>query len=135
MAALSLMKGFEWYWTVGWMVIKTLTLIKLCLLPQPNVPRQGFYVMPYVPILPAIGIQFNFLLACSLDGLSWATFGIYLAVGLTIYFAYGMWHSRLNHVNPNEAAPLEDLAVGGTDESTFELNISGLTAEEDDAEG
>ena len=46
--------------------------------------------MPMVPILPAIGIFFNFMLACGLDGLTWAYFAIWLAVGLIIYFSYGL---------------------------------------------
>ena len=46
--------------------------------------------MPMVPILPAIGIFFNFMLACGLDGFTWAYFAIWLAVGLIIYFSYGL---------------------------------------------
>ena len=51
--------------------------------------------MPLVPILPAIGIFFNFMLAAGLDGLTWAYFGIFLLIGLIIYFSYSMWHSKL----------------------------------------
>lgn len=52
--------------------------------------------MPFVPLLPCIGIQFNFLLVFLLEGKTWAYFGIYLAVGLVIYFTYGIRHSNLN---------------------------------------
>ena len=55
--------------------------------------------MPLVPVLPAIGIFFNFMLACGLDGLTWAYFAIWLAFGLLIYFAYGLWHSHLEPDN------------------------------------
>ena len=55
--------------------------------------------MPWVPILPASGIFFNFLLASSLDGLTWIYFGIFLAFGLVIYFAYGLWNSNLEAEN------------------------------------
>ena len=51
--------------------------------------------MPLVPILPALGIFFNFALACGLDGLTWAYFGVFLAIGLVIYFSYGLRHSKL----------------------------------------
>ena len=51
--------------------------------------------MPLVPILPAVGIFFNFMLACGLDALTWAYFGVFIAIGLVIYFSYGMWHSNL----------------------------------------
>ena len=79
--------------------------------------------MPYVPVLPAMGIFFNFLLACTLGGLSWAYFSIYLAVGVLVYFSYGMWHSRLNQSNPTE--PVLNQAVNisaeNTDDSTFDV--------------
>lgn len=51
--------------------------------------------MPWVPVLPAIGIFFNFCLCCGLDGLTWAYFGGFLALGILIYFSYGLWNSAL----------------------------------------
>ena len=55
--------------------------------------------MPWVPILPAFGIFFNFTLACSLDGTTWMLFGIFLAIGLVVYFSYGIWNSKLEADN------------------------------------
>jgi len=55
--------------------------------------------MPLVPILPCFGIFFNFMLATGLDGLTWAYFGVFLLIGLIIYFSYGMWHSNLEAEN------------------------------------
>ena len=52
--------------------------------------------MPMVPVLPAFGIFFNFMLACGLDLMTWVYFGIWLAVGLIIYFGYGISHSNLD---------------------------------------
>ena len=51
--------------------------------------------MPWVPFLPAIGIFFNFMLCTGLDGLTWAYFGVFVAIGIIIYFSYGLWHSNL----------------------------------------
>ena len=55
--------------------------------------------MPWVPILPAVGIFFNFMLAAGLDGVTWGLFGAWLVLGLLIYFAYGMGHSNLEATN------------------------------------
>ena len=52
--------------------------------------------MPMVPVLPAFGIFFNFMLACGLDLITWVYFAIWLGVGLIIYFAYGISHSNLD---------------------------------------
>ena len=55
--------------------------------------------MPWVPILPALGIFFNFMLCTGLDGTTWAYFGVFLALGLVIYFSYGLWNSNLEVEN------------------------------------
>ena len=65
--------------------------------------------MPWVPILPAIGIQFNFMLCCGLDGSTWMYFGVFLALGLVIYFSYGLWHSHLDPENVTRG--LEEVSV------------------------
>ena len=79
--------------------ITFLILIRLCFVEQKNRPRKGHYTMPWVPILPAIGIYFNFMLVSTLDATTWMYFGVFLAFGLLIYFAYGMWHSKLETEN------------------------------------
>ena len=55
--------------------------------------------MPFVPLLPAIGIQFNFILAAGLDGLTWTYFLVFVAIGLVIYFSYSIRHSHLETTN------------------------------------
>ena len=40
---------------------------RLMFIPQPNVPRRGHYRMPCVPLLPCLGIFFNFVLAAGLE--------------------------------------------------------------------
>ena len=51
---------------------------------------------PFVPLVPIIGIAFSIWL---ISGLPWQTyerFGIWLLIGLVIYFGYGMRRSKLN---------------------------------------
>jgi APA family basic amino acid/polyamine antiporter len=48
-----------------------------------------------VPILPLIGIVFSAWLIASLQPLTWLRFVIWMAIGLVIYFSYGIRHSRL----------------------------------------
>ena len=54
--------------------------------------------MPFVPLLPAIGIQFNFILCAGLDALTWTYFLVFVLIGLVIYFGYSIRHS---HLEPN----------------------------------
>lgn len=92
-------KGVENYATYSLAAVTVLIVIRLCFVEQKNRPRRGHYTMPWVPILPAIGIFFNFYLAAQLDGTTWMYWGIFLAVGLLVYFSYGMWHSALELEN------------------------------------
>ena len=93
--ALAVMKEANMYLSISLGVLTAVILVILCLAPQLNKPRRGHYTMPFVPVLPAVGIFFNFMLACGLDALTWAYFGVFIAIGLIIYFSYGMWHSNL----------------------------------------
>ena len=93
--ALALMKEASIYLSIGLGSLTAVTLGILWWAPQLNKPRRGHYTMPLEPVLPAVGIFFNFALACGLDGLTWAYFGAFVAIGLVIYFGYGMRHSNL----------------------------------------
>ena len=60
---------------------------------KPDLDR-GFRV-PLVPLFPLIGMALCVFLMTYLEALTWLRFGIWMIVGLTIYFAYGRNHSRL----------------------------------------
>jgi len=50
---------------------------------------------PFVPFVPIAGIVSCLILMLSLGVQNWARLGIWLAIGLVIYFTYGRWHSHL----------------------------------------
>ena len=68
---------------------------------QPDLER-GFRV-PFVPAFPIIGALLCVYLMTKLEATTWIRFGAWLAIGLVIYFIYGLRHSRLQR---GEAAPL-----------------------------
>jgi basic amino acid/polyamine antiporter, APA family len=53
------------------------------------------YRVPFVPVFPIIGAALCVWLMFDLPGATWARFAIWMALGLLIYFAYGMRNSRL----------------------------------------
>ena len=78
----------------------TLILIGVLMcIPQPNVPRRGHYRMPCVPLLPCIGIFFNFVLAAGLELETWCLFLVFLFSGIGIYLSYSISHSNLEPQN------------------------------------
>ena len=52
---------------------------------------------PLVPLIPLLGICFCSGLMLSLPRLTWIRFAVWLITGLTIYFCYGIHHSRMAH--------------------------------------
>ncbi len=62
---------------------------------DPSRPRP--FRVPLVPLFPLLGVLFCVALMISLPLETWARFFIWLAIGLLIYFFYGVNHSRLQH--------------------------------------
>src|SRR5438270_923986 len=60
---------------------------------DPNRPRS--FRVPWVPLFPILGVLFCAALMLSLPLESWLRFFVWLAIGLCIYFLYGLWHSKL----------------------------------------
>ncbi|KAK6177367.1 hypothetical protein SNE40_015482 [Patella caerulea] len=54
------------------------------------------FQIPFVPLLPAVSIFLNLALMFSLSYLTWIRLVIWMAIGLLVYFLYGMHHSREN---------------------------------------
>jgi basic amino acid/polyamine antiporter, APA family len=60
---------------------------------DPNAPRQ--FVTPMVPLVPILGIIVNAAMIFGLGWPNWTRLGVWLVIGLVIYFAYGRHHSKL----------------------------------------
>jgi APA family basic amino acid/polyamine antiporter len=50
---------------------------------------------PFVPWIPLLGIGFSLWLLSKLPAPAWRLFGIWMGLGLVIYFSYGFRHSAL----------------------------------------
>ena len=60
---------------------------------RPDVPRA--FRTPLVPLIPVIGILFSAWLVSKLPWITWERFGIWMVIGLFVYFGYGIRHSLL----------------------------------------
>jgi basic amino acid/polyamine antiporter, APA family len=60
---------------------------------DPHHPRP--FRAPWVPFVPACAVLSCTYLMFQLPAKTWVRFGVWLVIGLVIYFGYGMWRSRL----------------------------------------
>ena len=60
---------------------------------DPNAPRQ--FKTPLVPLVPILGIIVNAAMIFGLGWPNWLRLGVWLVIGLVLYFAYGRHHSKL----------------------------------------
>ena len=70
---------------------------------RPDMPRP--YRVPWVPVLPILGIAFAIYIMTDLPATTWWRFLIWLAVGLLIYLGYGYRNSRLRTAGGIDGTP------------------------------
>jgi APA family basic amino acid/polyamine antiporter len=68
---------------------------------RPDMPRT--FRVPWGPVLPVLGTACCAYTMASLGADTWAAFGLWMAVGLGIYFCYGIHRSKLETAVPDTA--------------------------------
>jgi basic amino acid/polyamine antiporter, APA family len=56
--------------------------------------KAGSFRAPFVPFVSLMGIVTCIYLMCGLPAISWWRFGVWMAIGLVLYFIYGMRHTK-----------------------------------------
>ena len=62
-----------------------------------------FSITKNLSLIPVLGLLSCLYMMCELGISNWIGFGIWLVVGLVVYFLYGYKHSKLNHKEPAES--------------------------------
>lgn len=96
----TLIFGFDYISSGTWWAILLLiifvAMVILCYLAMVAHEKNDAFLtfqIPFVPLIPALSIVCNTALMMKLGYLTWIRLGIWMAVGLVLYFAYGMRHS------------------------------------------
>jgi APA family basic amino acid/polyamine antiporter len=58
--------------------------------------RHRSFRVPFSPLVPLLGVAACFFLMTGLPGITWIRFVVWLALGLIVYFSYGIRHSALH---------------------------------------
>ncbi|HEU4763885.1 MAG TPA: amino acid permease, partial [Gemmatimonadales bacterium] len=79
---------------IGTLFAFILVSIGVIVLRRQEPDRVRPFRAPWVPVTPIISIVSCLYLMLQLPRITWIRFGVWLLVGLTIYFSYGVRHSR-----------------------------------------
>ncbi|MFC7302828.1 amino acid permease [Streptomyces monticola] len=69
---------------------------------RPDLPRS--FRTPLVPLVPALSVLASLWLMLNLPAETWLRFGVWMVLGVVIYFVYGRGHSRLGKQLPPRPA-------------------------------
>ncbi|MFD1769941.1 amino acid permease [Sphingobacterium suaedae] len=81
--------------SIGTLFAFTLVCIGILVLRRTNPEIERPFKTPFVPVIPILGVVVCILLMASLPIESWERLGIWLLIGLIIYFLYGKKHSKI----------------------------------------
>mmetsp|Transcript_15323 Transcript_15323/g.23868 ORF Transcript_15323/g.23868 Transcript_15323/m.23868 type:complete len:521 (-) Transcript_15323:22-1584(-) len=116
---------------VTYLCFGTTAVSALVLALLPTLPPPDTFGCPLVPIVPLMGILSNAYMMGSLPFSAWLFAFVWFAAGMGVYFAYGIWHSKLNDTSTTTNAgpsteytplsPLDDQSDGY--DSTMEISL------------
>ncbi|XP_077589413.1 cationic amino acid transporter 2 [Stigmatopora nigra] len=82
-------------WSIMLMCIFSIILILAVFLiwRHPQNPDRASFMVPLIPFLPIVSALINVYLMFQLQSATWLRYGIWMAMGLIIYFGYGLHYS------------------------------------------
>ncbi|CAL8267522.1 unnamed protein product [Merluccius merluccius] len=92
-AGASLQAQQWWSLLVFTVVLVLLVLLVAAIWRQPQSNATAAFMVPFLPVLPILSIFVNIYLMIQLGSDTWARYAVWMAVGLLIYFCYGVQHS------------------------------------------
>src|SRR5215468_2614753 len=88
---------------IGTLFAFILVCIGILILRSREPERRRAFRVPWSPVLPLLGVVACIYLMLGLPWITWIRFGLWLVVGMVVYFSYGFRRSRLSagaHKNP-----------------------------------
>ncbi len=89
---------------IGTLFAFVLVALGIIVLRRTDPDRPRPFRTPWVPFLPLVSVVFCLYLMVNLPALTWLRFGLWMLIGGTIYFMYGIRHSRVRRLGEERAA-------------------------------
>lgn len=80
---------------IGTLLAFVIVCIAIMILRAKEPNRERPFRTPWVPVVPLLGILFNGYMMVRLGWLNWARLVVWLAIGMVVYFTYGVKNSRV----------------------------------------
>uniref|UniRef100_A0A668T4N0 Cationic amino acid transporter C-terminal domain-containing protein n=1 Tax=Oreochromis aureus TaxID=47969 RepID=A0A668T4N0_OREAU len=92
-ALYSLSRRELWSVLLVSVLVLTLVLAVVIIWRQPQSRTKASFMVPCVPVIPVLSVFINTYLMVQLEGETWVSYAVWMAIGLIIYFGYGVHHS------------------------------------------
>ena len=80
---------------IGTLFAFVLVCAGIIILRRTDPDRPRVFKTPFVPWIPLLGIAMCVYLMMGLPTITWIRFGVWLVIGMVLYFTYGFWKSRI----------------------------------------
>jgi len=81
---------------IGTLFAFILVCVGILILRSREPQRRRTFRVPWSPVLPLLGVVACVYLMLGLPWITWIRFGLWLVVGMVVYFSYGFKRSRLS---------------------------------------
>ena len=81
--------------SIGTLLAFIIVCVGVLILRARDPGRVRHFRVPFGPLVPVLGVLSCGAIMASLDGLTWIRLGVWLLIGLAVFFGYGRRHSRL----------------------------------------